>query len=688
MTETRYYGLRGGMDLVTPPIEMSPGRLIASVNYEPHPRGYQRIDGLEQFDGMPKPSNASYWVLNFDQGTAGVLEGETVTGGGSGATGVALIDAVIESGSYVGGDAEGYLVLTGVSDSFDDDELATSASGSVTVDGAESKRGALTSANDSTWLQDAIETARALIDPVPGSGRIRGVWVYKGVCYAFRDNVAATECLMYKSSASGWTQIDLGEQIDFDAGTVEFTEGGTLTGGGSGATATIERVVVQTGDWTTNDADGYIILSDVTNGPFQNNEAITDGSGGSATADGVNAAITLSDGGRYDFWNHNFYGSSDLTRMYGCNGIDRGFEYDGSAFVPVRTGMVSDKPQHVWVHKEQLFFSFAGGSIQHAGPGDPYTWTILTGAGEIAIGEDITGAAPEYNGVLIIFGRNKIAVLYGDDAANWTLDFIAEDSGGVEWTIQKIGTPLYLDDVGVRFVSTAQQFGDFPMGTLTRDIEPLFRAKHKAGVSPIASVRCRAKDQYRLFWDDGTGITIYFGREFPEIAPFDLGKVVYAICSSEDSSGNEIMFFGSDDGYVYQLDAGTSLNGSAVTAYARFPFNHVGSPEQNKRWLKAILEVESGPDTTLGLVAEFTYADPDQPPSQEIAFDLTGGGGFWGEALWGEFYWSSPVEGRAETALDGLGTNVSITAISEGIYEAPHILHGMILFFNYRGLAR
>ena len=65
---------------------------------------------------------------------------------------------------------------------------------------------------------------------------------------------------------------------------------------------------------------------------------------------------------------------------------------------------------------------------------------------------------------------------------------------------------------------------------------------------------------------------------------------------------------------------------------------------------------------------------------------MTGGGGFWEEDLWDDFNWSAPVEGLAEAHLDGLGTNVSIAALSTGTYDDPHNIHGLTLHYSMRRL--
>jgi hypothetical protein len=89
-TLTTYYPMAGGLDLVTPSLQKSPGRCIDALNYEPTTvGGYRRINGYERFDGRPSPTAASYWVIGITL-TGSIANGATVTGATSGATGRAL----------------------------------------------------------------------------------------------------------------------------------------------------------------------------------------------------------------------------------------------------------------------------------------------------------------------------------------------------------------------------------------------------------------------------------------------------------------------------------------------------------------------------------------------------------------------------------------------------------------------
>lgn len=688
---TTTYLLRGGLDLITPAIAVKPGYAISCRNYESEVRGYRRVPGHERYDGRGSPSAASYWVLNFDAGSAAIAVDDVVTGATSSATGKVLIDPVIESGTIGGGDAAGYLVLTDVSGTFQDDEnLQVSASTKAAANGTATARGADNDTDDNTWLRAAIAERRSLIGAVTGSGPIRGVWIYKGDRYAIRDNAGATAAVLFKATTSGWTAQDLGSIIRFDAGTAAFTEGETLTGGTSSATATIRRVVHKSGTYAGTDASGFLVISGIS-GTFQDNETITDGASGSATSASATIANSLPAGGQYDFVNHNFYGASNLVRMYGVNGVGKGFEWDGTYFCPLETGVEDslDKPQRVDVYKNHLFLSYAGGSLQFSELGTPTQFKVIGGAGEIGFGEDITGIKNAVATALFIIGTNKIGYLTGSSSSDFVLSDLSDEAGGKAWTAQNMGGLMYLDDRGLRRVSATQAFGDFRLGTLTQMVEPFFRSQKDRGALPVGSMRVRARDIYRLFYDDGKCLSVYFGREKPECMILEYPFTVASTCSGEDTSGNEVLLVGAEeDGWVYELDKGTSFDGAEIDAFVRLAFNNVGSATQKKRWHKVTLEVDTDGVIDLSLVAEFAYGSPLQPPGTEQAFSVAGGGGFWNEDTWNNFLWSAEVVGQAEAYVDGIGRNLSPTVISTATHEQPHTLNSITIHFAYRGMVK
>lgn len=66
----------------------------------------------------------------------------------------------------------------------------------------------------------------------------------------------------------------------------------------------------------------------------------------------IQTAITLAPSGKYSFVIGNLSGSTGTKRIYGADGVSRGFEFDGDILVPIHTGMVTDTPKHVTVHKK------------------------------------------------------------------------------------------------------------------------------------------------------------------------------------------------------------------------------------------------------------------------------------------------------------------------------------------------
>jgi hypothetical protein len=693
--QTIYTELTGGLDLVTAPINRAPGGLIGSLNYEPRPEGYRRVKGIERYDGLPLASLASYWTIAYDAGVASIAEGATVTGATSGATGKCLVAATITAGST------GTLVLTDVTGTFQDNEaLQVSAVTKCTANGVATERGALTDALDRTYLQDAIETRRALIGAITGSGTIRGCWVYNNVTYAFRDNAGATACVMWKSTGSGWSSVDLGVSVSFTTGLAAgIAEGATLTGATSAATGTVRRVIVTSGTFAANNAVGRIILTGVT-GTYSNGEFLQVSASTRATASAASTAITLLPGGKYEFQNYNFYGASNLKRMYGCDGVNKAFEFDGTAFVPIITGMANDTPKHLACHKNYLFLAFAGGSLQFSALGNPISWSVVLGAGEIGLGDEITALVPGYQSTMPVFGRNKTAILYGDvfggSGADASLKVLSEEAGCIEWTMQLLSTPVFVDDRGIRSLQAVQDFGNFSIGTLSTNIKPILDRYKKLGVYPVQSVAIRETNQYRLFMSNGDGLIMDMSRVAAggnvEFTNFKLTKnsvdlVVSAVSSCEDNSGNEVITFGSTDGYVYRMESGTSYDGYAVTAYVRLPFAHFRKPTIEKRYHKATIECSTTSQIALSIAADFSYGSLDLPSLSALSLNVSGGGGFWDESNWSQFLWSQ-IEGQAEAYIPGIGTNISVLVSSQETYSDPHTLHGIVFHYSDRKLKR
>lgn len=683
------FALRGGLDLETPSMEIRRGMCIGASNYEPTARGYRRTGGYERFDGRPRPSDAAYWLLPFDAGTSAIVLGNTVTGGTSGATGKVIVAPTLDSGSWAGGDAAGTLILGNVAGAFQDDEpLEVSAVQRATSAGTAAKLNAADPADDATWLKAAVEDRRAAIQKPAGEGAINGVFGYQGTVYAIRDKIGGAAAEVFASSAIGWQAVPGVFRLPFSSGSTEPQFGDILVGATNGGTLAVLRVVRTSGAWADGDAAGYVIGAPKVGGFLFENVNVQSGPPNVLTTTGE-TAVTIPAGGR---WRHaigNARGSIETRSVYLVSGVGRALEFSpGGWYAPIETGLAAadDKPTHVALFKNHLFLAYPNGSVLFSEIGEPLLWSTTGGGGEIAVGHEPTGLLVA-SGVLVIFCKTAVFYLTGNDAADFQLVELSRDSGCLADTAQMVDTPHYFGGRNLRRLTSTEALGGWRMGSVTPQIERLWRAKGGAGVAPVASWRVRGKDHYVIALDDKTGVTVYLGRRNSEAMPFTL-PFQMRCADASDEIGGERVFVGAEDGYVYEMDAGRSFDGADVSAYLILAPVTVGHPHQVHRWHEAFLELETGGEAAVKLSADFDYGDPDLVAAPETSLGVQGGGGRWNVDNWNEFIWSARTEGTGRAPIQGIGRNCVIGILSDADFELPHTLSVLTLNTTPRGVVR
>jgi hypothetical protein len=671
--KVKYFPLLGGLNLVTPPLSMPDGMCREALNFEVDiDGGYRRVAGYERYDGQPEPSSATYSIIECTFSDA-VSAGDTITGLTSSATGVVIA---------VGADYIAFTKATGVFESGEDIQV-----GGVTKAVATSAAisgGASTPLLNAQYRNLAADVYRADIAAVPGSGSILGVHRYSrtGKVYAFRNNSGGTEANVYESSASGWVKKELGYQIEFTNGNVDLAEGDTLTQGA--VTATIKRVVLETGTLLSGTNTGRLIIDEPVGGNFAAGAATTDG-GGTLTLGGAESAITLAPNGRYEIVNYNFGGGTGTTRMYGASGVHMGFEFDGDVWVPIRTGMATDTPKHVKAHVNHLFFSFDG-SLQHSGPGTPYEWTLISGAGELAMGDTITGMLPmtgaESTSAMIVTTANKTSVLYGTDSSSWNLVTYSFEAGGFDYTMQNIGAGYVLDALGVKQIVATDAFGNFANAQITRLIRPFIEARVTRSVG---SCIVRLRNQYRLLFNDRYAIYITFDNDkVVGVMPIQYGHSMTCLASFESNSGEEFIFAGDTDGFVYRMEKGTSFDGQDIIAYLNLSFSFMNNPRLRKRYRKAVYEISGGAYAELEATYELGYgsSEIDQGITSEVSTPF--GSVFWDSFVWDSFFWDGRTLLPAEQDLTGTAENISLILRSTSDYFRPFTINSAIIHYTDR----
>lgn len=679
--QQEYFPLGGGLDLVSPQIALNPGVLFDAQNYEPDATGgYSRIDGYERFDGRTSPTAAGYWLMEANI-TGALAVGNTITGLTSSATAKVL---EIVGSNLIIGRLTGLFVVS--------EALQVGGTTRATSTSTAQISGENSPSNDADYMLLAANDRRADIAAVPGSGPIRGVAIYQDVVYAFRDNVGGTAGTMWKSTSGGWVQVTFGTEIQFTSatgGTTPIAVGATI--GNLAAptkTATVLFVLTRSGTWGT-DAAGTLIVAPVT-GSFSAADSIFVG----ATQKGVAAtgatAITRLPGGAVETVNANFTGSTLTLKMYGADGVNLGFEFNGTHYVPIRTGMATDTPSHVFFHRFTLFYSFRG-SVQFSAIGNPYGWTLVLGAGEIGVSDDISGFLSQggsaTGSTLAIFTKSKVFMLYGSSSANFNLVMSNSDIGYLAGTMQAVSNNAYgMTARGLQSLAKTQEYGDFAYAAISQPIQPLIASLRGMETT---SVTLKTKDQYRIYFSNGSGLIVGLsGNEVTGIMPINYGRPVRCIATQTLANGKEQTVFGSDDGFVYQDSTGTSFDGGPIEAWIRPAFNHSKSPQIRKRYRRAVFEIKPFGFSKVDVSYDLGYGNPEGLVPSTSANNNILGGGYWDQFIFESFIWDTRAFTSLSIALTGTEKNISFLFYSNRAQDQKHTVQGLTLQYTAQRLER
>jgi len=672
-TTPEYYQLTGSLDLTSAPLNVNPGDALECINLIPGLNGgYQYIAGYERFDGREQPSSADFWKVDVDS-IAGLNVGDTLTGSTSGAS--AAIIAITD---------DNRVALTALSGEFSEGETANG----VTIERAESFLSSYDDTEHDEWKHLAANYYRTFIEMVPGSGPIRGVFRHLDNTYACRDSEDETQCVIHLASDTGWNPLPLQHVVKFEAGVTEITEGIVITDDTS--TATVLRVLKADGSWGSGDATGHLVLNHLTGPNIPNATDIKIGATVCATTSSEEEQLTLLPGGRFEFESYNFKGSDDGFRVYCADGVNPALEIDQNGLVvPLYSKDETDNPTLAREHNGRLFLGFRNGQVHHSVAGEPWNYTVLYGAGQRALGAEVTALSSQSSGVLIMATRRKTYILQGSHNEDWVQDIAAETAGAFPYTLQTISEAFALDDRGIIQLSRTAAFGGFESGSVTRKIQKLIDQLKPLAIS---STVVRKLNQYWLFFSDGSGLACYpvstsNGTVF-RVTRINYGRPVRCICNAEDETGAERIFFGSDDGYVYEAQKGTSFDGEEIESFVRLSFNHFSSPRIRKRWRKLILEMEASGPVSLRVTPDIDYGSPDISSPLTGNLSAYGGGGYWDSSNWDEFSWDAEVVSMPSVALVGTGTNIGFLIHHQSAVTQSYTLHGIIIHYDLRGLER
>jgi hypothetical protein len=665
--------IRGGMDLVTSPIFTKPGTPVIAYNYEfGVDGGLSRVRGIEPFDGQPAPSAAVYVYYQCTAPIAVIVVGDTVTGATSGATGRVI---------YISG---AYIAMTRVTGTFVVEGLQT---GGITRATVLTLTPPVDGFLDNILFKAAADSYQSVIGRVPGAGRIRGLAILNDLVYAWRNNVAQTALVCYKSSATGWVLVPLYYEISFTLGSgTQPAEGATLAQGT--ASAVIKRVVVESGSYSTGDAAGRYITAAPTGGAFSAG-AFTTAANGTIPAAGAGVyhgtQIVMLPGGIISHDIYNFTASLATKRLYGCDGVNREFEFDGDVLSPIVTGMGAIRATVAKCHKNYLFLAYRG-SLQHSGIGTPYVWSAVLGAGELGTGDVVTnllslgGAATAAS--LMVFCANSLFILYGDSTINWNMVPLSRIQGAQARTAQDVGGAVALDTPGVVRFPTTQNFGNFVWDVVSQKIKPI-AAEQVAHCSVFATGRFK----YRIFLTNGSVLSgLPADKNTFEWSLVNYGVIV-VLAEHAEINGVARTFYADDQGWVYEADVGRSFAGGSIQYAVKLHRMDQRSPILEKAYRHALLEVGATSACTLNVSCDFIdnegadVGDGNSLPQYGVGglFDLTN---------YDASYWDVGGVSTKTIPLDGIGNAIVPIIMGNSDNELSHTIYSFTTVYSPRKIAQ
>lgn len=675
--ETQIVSLRGGLDLSSPFALKDPGSALSLINFVPvlGGGGYRRWGGFERTDGRLLPSRAVYYTISVGDGSA-INVGDTLTGETSGAESV----VVIKDGDLLG--------VTAMQGEYIDGEIANGTE----VLGAPVLSGQPDMDNDDVWQLAAENYYRSLISAAPGDGAALYAFHYQGDYYAFREDGGTVK--MYKSSQAGWQAVPFGHVLAWDTGVMaegSVSPGDTIIGATSAAEAVVTRFIKNGGSYE-DDASGYMVL-EMISGAFEEGEDLELESVVVAKAAGGSYQIELQPGGYFQHVSHNFYGSAATQRVYGCDGVNPAWEFDGETLLPILfPGADYDAefncPSLIAVHRTYLFLLFRTGQMAHSAPGEPAIFSALMGAEQFGLGDVPTGVAARSGNVLAIYTEGMTYGLYGKSAEDWDLAVISESFGAIKHTVQKVGTVYALDEKGIAPLERVDAYGDFESATVSRKVFPTLQRYHKR---VIASVAAKQDNQYRLYFDDGSVMVMCDDKYMSESDPaFSMLQLPFTptFVSSSDAPQGQIILMGDADGMIYRSESGYNFDGEELEYSGRLPFAHQGMPQVRKSYRRLYIDLDSPRSVRFYVSVDLAYGQPEIPSPLGGEVHAETGGGYWDVDQWDEFFWDAANFASQGVSLSGTANNISILFYGNSKTTRPFTLQTYELHFLRRRVRR
>lgn len=388
--------------------------------------------------------------------------------------------------------------------------------------------------------------------------------------------------------------------------------------------------------------------------------------------------------GRYDFDIGNFSAQSFAETIFmQCYDSGKPYSYDGSTFAQLTNAPSGGR----WIkaHQNHLFVAFGTGSLQFSSLGDATDWQAINGAGEIGMSDQINGLELGPGQALVVGCQKTIQAVYGKDSSSFQREILSTKTGVREYSLAALGQdPVFVNDRGLTSLSATQAYGNFlpvPVGAV---VDPFWQTDNIKVVLPV-----RSKNQVRMFKGTSNGI-IATAKPGAGLActVFEYPDIVACAGGAKLSDESELLVAGFDDGYVRQLDEGTSFDGANIQTFLTLAYNNFKSPTTRKRFRRAWVDLKAGANTTLNVTPGFDYGSPDIATHRTHFLSALASGGLWGRDNWDEFAWSAALVNDTVVDVAGTAESFNLALYSSSSTAQPHSVVGYTTHYTPRRISR
>jgi len=383
-------------------------------------------------------------------------------------------------------------------------------------------------------------------------------------------------------------------------------------------------------------------------------------------------------------------GGDSIIENVSINGIYNGSTVD---IITTSDGLpAGEYPQDIGIFQNRLFLVYPGGHILFSEVGNPEGWDTSIGyAGEIYLGDEITGLEV-IKGVLVIFTRDNISLLsYGSSSNEWIfkLDEFSNNLGAIQGSsVALLGNVYFGDDRGIAKIGPAPNFDGFVSDIIGQKVEDLYR-ENRGALSGAAADR--DSNRYYLFYTYGGTtsalVTTFDNFKVKGITAIELDVQLTCVVGDTFSDGSAKIFFGATDGYVYELNSGTSFDGNEIETKLQTSYFNYGTP-RNWKWFERIsFEIDCSAETEFTIGKSFDYSSSDLVKPGSHTVTVQGGSVTWGSGIvWGSFIWGGGKLGKCVDYIQGYGTNMSIVVTTSSKYNGQHTIYNAIVDYQVHSI--